>query len=428
MTKHGVSWGGRALVALALSVVLAGLLSRVVDDTVQRFDPSVGRYLVSEGTTGRNIGLVLVAVAGAIAVHAIIDALIQRGGRQTIGPYAGLTLAGIVWWAIATAIHRDMDQALMAEAGIAVLITVAVVLSPPNERTLLSLTHVVNFAAAAGLLFAALNPETQIECRPDKCGIFGQLFTGFLYQENGAARLVLLLLPVAVVVRSRGYFTLTVALAVTYVAATGSRTSILALVLVVAAMLIVRRVIRRRGDVERVPFLLRAAPLGALVLSTWFLMVSEHREFTGRGEIWARLRDTITGYDAILGPGPGTVGELVLAYGARAFGEHGQAPHMLVNSGVIGLAIMALALCAVAFKKRWDTYSVFGLLLLLVAATQFITEPAWELNIRSMSFVCMIASAGLFAASRLKEDEPPAADESAPSASPGRTIAQRANI
>jgi len=77
-------------------------------------------------------------------------------------------------------------------------------------------------------------------------------------------------------------------------------------------------------------------------------------------------------------------------------GEHGQAAHLLVNAGVVGLALFALALVSLIAQKHWTPTRTVALGFLLAASAEFLTEPGWGLNTRTFDFVAIMFAIGSF--------------------------------
>jgi hypothetical protein len=389
------SWGGRVLVMFAIAVLSSSIAKRVFDNTQQARDIFGHRYLISTGTTGRDVGYLLFGIAALLAVHAIFDALARQKFRPFRSLYATMLTMMLAWWVVSVLLRLGAESSDIIQLAIVAIVVVGVVLSPPTWRTLVSLTHVMNVAAAASLVYGLSQPTSQLPCRPDKCGIFGSLMTGFLFQENGAARLVVLLVPATVAIRHRGYLWVSFIVSGLYVAATGSRTSVATWAIAVLFTLVLRRLIGRDASAVRIPALIRFVPLASLMLSLGELLWLTGSALNSRGEIYAGIRSSLHGSALLFGPGPDTVGNLVLAYGARAFGEHGQAPHLLVYVGLPGFLLFAIGVASLVFKRRWNAESAAAFLFVLTAATQFFVEPVWELDITSMSLVVLMVTVGL---------------------------------
>lgn len=410
------SWGGRAIVLLGASVVLSAFLTRVVDGTMQRTDKTGERYLVSGGTVGQTLGAAMVLAAVVCAVIAIASA---RGSTSVGSWYSRWMLAAVAWW-IACALVLRLEWASLRnwyECAAAVLIAIAAIKAPPTRKTLLTLTHLLNFTVISLLAYGFANPGQQLPCRADKCGIFDSLFTGYLFQENSAARLVVLLIPVAWVVPSRAYLAFTLAGSGVFVFATGSRTSELTYLVAVAAVLWLRWVHRDgEPDSVRVYWVLRIAPLAFLLGSLYAFLFATGSSLTDRGAIYAGIRERLTGWSLLVGSGPDTVENLRLGF--RPSGEHGQVPHLLAQAGVPMVILFGAALAALLIGSRWSTLQATAFGLLLVTSTQFITEPPVVLEVRSMPFALLLLTVGLFIP---RESAPDPATASTSSARPALT-------
>lgn len=396
------SWGGTSVVLLALSVAATAVLSKLIDGTYQRTDYQGHRYLESAGNTGRLIAATVLLLAVAAALMAIWQAFVKitREPKKPVfrSGYAVLMFLLIVWWSFASVMRGEVkDAQSVFEVAAAIIIMVGVIASPPTIKTLQRLAHLLNVFSAVSLVYAYYNPLQQLPCRIDKCGIFGNMFTGFFYQENGAARVVVLLVPVAAAISSRWYLMLTLALATVYVAATGSRTSLLSLAIAIIIAVVVRRRLMGKSTKTTVPWPLRLAPLAALGASAYLFYTDDPHALTGRGEIYAGIRAQLHGEGLLLGTGSATVSHLILAFNALAFGEHGQMPHIAVRAGAVGVLLFTAAMFAVARRKHWTPIQAVGFSVLFVAATQFATEPSWELELRTMACTSMILTVGLLA-------------------------------
>ena len=62
--------------------------------------------------------------------------------------------------------------------------------------------------------------------------------------------------------------------------------------------------------------------------------------------------------------------------------EHGEAPYLLTNGGVIALSLFALAAMALCAART----PLVALLAAVPAAVAFVTEPSWEFSTRSPLF------------------------------------------
>lgn len=398
LKAQGETWGGRAVLLLTTSVVASSFLSRVVDGASLRLDNEGARYLVAGGSFGRNAGFVFVALAVLCTWPTVLRAV--REPVEVGSGYSRWMLALIGWWVACSLVFRLQLPDVMGfvEAVAALAIAVTVVIDPPNRRTLVRLTHLLNFTVVSMLAFGLANFSQQLPCRPDKCGIFGNLFVGYLFHENSAARLVVLLIPVAWAVPSRLYLAFTLVSSGVLIAATGSRTSYLTYGVALAVVIAVRWTQRNgRRDIIKVSRLIRAVPLAVLLASLVLFLFVPSSALTGRGAVYAALREFLTGWYLVVGPGPNTVSELQLGF--QLGGEHGQASHLLTQAGVVGLALFTAAMAALMFGSRWTLLQASGFGLVLVASTQFATEEL-ELSTRTISYVVIVLSIGLLSGRR----------------------------
>lgn len=386
------TWGGRAIIMLVVSVVASSFLSRIIDGATQQISQDGERYLVVAGSVGRTAGFAFVAVA---VLFALVAGLTAAKPILVNSWYSRWMLALIAWWLACTLVLRleSPDTMTWIEAAAAAAIAIGVVAAPPNRRTLLHLTHVLNLTVISMLAYGLVNFTEQLPCRADKCGIFGNLFVGYLFHENSAARLVVLLIPVAWVVPSRLYLIFTLTGAGVLVAATGSRTSYLTYGAAVLVVLLLRWTQREgRRDTVQVGRLVRAIPLGVLLASFVVFLFVPSSALTGRGAVYAALRERLEGWMLLVGPGPDTVASLQLGF--QLGGEHGQAPHLLVHAGAVGLVLFAAAMSALLLGRRWTLLQASGFGLVLVASTQFATEEL-ELSTRTVSYAVIVLSVGL---------------------------------
>lgn len=394
------SWGGRALFLLAAGAVLSAAASRVLDHTIQYEDLSGRRYLESGGNVSQYVTLGMSGLAIVCAVIGIAYGYTSRNGRLAI---SGVYPASIFWlvtfWALAMSLFRGEASSISkaAEVALALVVTTSIFFSPPTLRTLSNISHLLFFTAIGAIAFDLYGEGTPLACRVDKCGIFDNMLTGFWYQENGAARVMLLMLPAVMAIKSKFYSLLIIGATLVFMLGTASRSSLVGFGVAVVLIWMGRRRIWGDRNPRRLALALRILPLAAYGVSAYLLFNSTIEALTGRGEIYAGIRSAAKGMEAIFGSGSGTVQNLSLGYNALAFGEHGQAPHLLVQAGAVGMLLFAVAMIAVVAKTKWTPLQFAGYALLAVSSTQFITEPSWELSPKTTAFAMMILSAGLIA-------------------------------
>ncbi|CAM3964723.1 hypothetical protein JAAN108728_04660 [Janibacter anophelis] len=400
--------GGGIIFLAAATVLLYGLLGKVIDGRTEVTD-SVGRTHVYEGgNVGATVALLCLFLA---AIGGLAQIVSTRLPRARVGSAFGWCLILLfVWWAFVDFLRRDGIMPLVQGPIIGSILLLGVLVSPPTLRLLPALNALRDVMVAASIAFSVLSPQFgQAPCREDKCGTFGTLWTGLFSNENAASSQLLLLTP-ALVVASRPRFVLSTALLGVFVLGTGSRTSIAALAIATCLIVLVRiRAGNRTGDISAAPLAVRAIPFLALLASLLVFLTIGQGELTGRGTIYEFVRSKLVhGVDLVLGPGPDAM-EGVL--GGFVVSEHGQAPYLLVNLGIPGLVIFGLAMAALMTVGRWSLARSVGLIMMITAASRFVTEVGMPLNPRTMEFVALLTAAGFFAYRRAGSSaEPPASE------------------
>jgi hypothetical protein len=370
-------------------------------------------YWQTTGNKGGVIAILLMACAGVCALVGIYKNF--RGSRR-LGVFAGLMVALIVWWLFATHLRGERNTLQLLAPDLAVFaVMIGVVMCPPTWRTVAALAKLLNFTVIACLSYSFLYPTLgQLACRVDKCGIFGSYYTGFLTQENAAGKLVASLVPAAVAIRSTRRMVASLGLAGIFIAATASRTALAAFVVGVAFVIYLRRQDLRESVHVSVAW--RTIPVVALAVSLYLFLTVDDQAMTGRGAIYAGIRAQLHGDALFFGSGANTmlrVAELGGTAGVVVGGEHGQAPHLLVHAGVLGLVLFALAAASLIAYRHWTPLRAVALGFILVASAQFLTEPGWLLEPRDLDIVTMLFAIGVFAtqAPELQLQESAATDQ-----------------
>lgn len=392
LPEKGFSWGGAGLVLLATSVIAYAALGKIIDGNVQIQD-STGRTLVYEGgSVGATLALLLVLAGAGCAVIGFLTGRLQRllGSAFTVS--LGLCLA---WWLLGSVLLRrgDLGPVGLVVIGLGFVIALGVVASPPNRGTLLALNVTRDVAVVGSIALSLLLPSIgTLPCRADKCGVFGSMWTGFFFHENVAASAPLILLPLAVIYRAPWKRWAAFLLLAVLVLGSGSRTALLALA-VAGALLILLPRWRRSG----LPIWAAWAPLAAFVTSALFYLRVIPIELTGRDWVYSAVAGAMHGYAGVFGPGSP---ELAKGTGGWVVGEHGQAPHVLLQLGWVGFFLFLGAM--VGFVRLAETRRpdhLLGAGVLLVPASRFVTEPSLMFETRTMEFAAMCLAMGLLASS-----------------------------
>jgi hypothetical protein len=396
------SWGGRSICLLVLAVILGSFLSKVVDGVQREVLRNGAVEYVANGNVG---GLVGVALFGGAVLCAAVG-VVQSGFRLRVSsPFTACMFVLVCWWVFCAVVLRrdpvDVEQSLFI-VGIGI-VACGVCMDPPKVSTLRILDILRTVAIV--LMFAVwfVDPSgSYLPCRPDKCGVFGSLYVGFVYTENAAAQLIILLLPCAIVLRRESSFWASIGSVLLFISATGSRTSLINLAVMLTFVVWHRyRLARSNTGIVRVRWTWRAIPTATLATSMFVFMSYSGSQLTGRGSIYAGVRQQLTADTLLIGSGPDTMRKIFSAGLLRHFqaiGEHGQAPHVLVQAGVIGFTLFSVALLLLLFGRfEWAVVQVAGFGLLLTASLQFVTEPGWTFYPRSLQMATMLLAMGLLA-------------------------------
>lgn len=381
------SWGGAGVTLLATSVIAYASLGKVVDGNVQIQD-ATGRNLVYEGgSVGTWVALLLLFLGAGCAALGFLTGRVQRLTGSVVTVILGLCLA---WWTLGALLIRRHDQgtAALVLTVLGFVIALGAVADPPNRGTMRNLNMVREVAVLGSIgLSLALPAIGTLPCRADKCGAFGSMWTGFFYHENAAASAPLLLLPLAVAYRRpwRRWASF-VALAV-LVLGSGSRTALVAL-LVGGLVILLLPGWRSRG----LPAWVVWAPVSAYVLSSLFYLDVVPVDLTGRDWVYEAIADVMTGYGGLFGPGSQALAQ---GTGGWVVGEHGQAPHVLLQLGWVGFVLFLMAMVALTrYQRSKHPQHILASALALVSASRFVTEPSLMFETRTMEFVgvCLLLS------------------------------------
>ena len=384
--------GGLILLLGTLAVMLYAFLAKVVDGRVESTD-SVGRTVVYEGG-GNSAGLVAALCLFLAACVALSQILSWRFPRARIGSAFGWSALFLVgWWGLVTLVRGDGAATLLSGPIIGAVLLVGVITTPPTLALMSALNWVRDAMVVGSILFSLLSPQYgQAECRADKCGLFGSMWTGLFPNENAASAQLLLLAP-ALVVASRTRLLISASLLTVLILGAGSRTSLAAWFLGLVVILYLRRRIGVDGEANA-PLALRAVPLASLGLSGLIFWQAHDDDLSGRGHIYDFIKDKLAyASDLVLGPGPDAM-EGVL--GGFVVTEHGQVPYLLVNQGLPGLVIFTCALACLLLPLR-GTAAAVAVVAVVIASARFATEVGMPLNPRTMEFVVLLWAVGLIA-------------------------------
>lgn len=385
------SWGGAGVVLLAIGVLLYGAVGKAVDGNIQLTDASGRTFTYEGGSMAPYVSLLVILCGAVCATLGMVFGRLERFFNNGVTLFLGLTL---LWWLVGGLLWRRDQLSLLDLVTIMLGIAIAAgcVANPPNLGTVRALNWVRDIGAGGSIALSVLMPSIgTVPCRADKCGLFGSMWNGFFLHENSAAPPFLVLLPFAALAPSHWRRGLSVAIVAVLTLGSGSRTAILAL-LVATAIVVLYPFWRRTG----IPFWARCAPMAAFIGSALLFFQLIPIDITGRDWVYNAIRSALHGYGAIFGAGSPA---LVQGSGGWVAGDHGQAPHLLLQLGVVGFLLFGLALLwfiRLGRTTHWQHLMAAGIL--LVPSSRFLTETGLEFSTRTMEFAITCLVMGLLPA------------------------------
>lgn len=370
------------LVLLTISYPATTLVGAAIDN--QRKERDTQGYLVwvADADFSSDLRQLLILGMAVLSIHIILSAATRRVAR-------GVVLSSILWVLIilaATLIRGDLREAFAA--FLASLILVASMLIDLTKRDLVAPSIAALGALVVAVIFSALNPQrSHIDCRTDKCGVFGSLLTSYMPQENVLALYATVTLALCLFALKRWIRVFSLMLSMLIVMSTGSRAAIAVSIGITFLWLISQAGPNAKKLVGKATSL---TTILALVASTAvFLGIVRSDGLTGRDFIFDIVLDGFLEMP-LIGPGRGILEEAYNLGRSANFliaHEHGQAPYLLGSGGLLAfLAFVGFAL-NIAFSKTVDPPSRIGVGLISASlAAFFITEPSVQADPRSPTF------------------------------------------
>lgn len=344
-------------------------------------------------------GLLLLVVAFEV-LH-----MIRRAGRNPVGnmPVAVAFCAITGTMLVGTLFHSEGN----ISRGFLLVSTLTLML--------LLRTHSIRGVAVAGLLismtilfsssvFGLFGGHSAITtCRADKCGFTGVLFSGVMSHENSLGLLLVLLLPLLSLVHDRLLRFFGITAVSTLILASGSRTSLLAL-LAVLTVWKVSTVGFGQWSKEHPLALQRASlliPVGCFGAATYLVLASsdDPSAFTGRAQLWNLALGAIWDDPAF---GKGLYGWAEIRQTTGAFGAAaGYSPHnQLLDVALQGGVLAGIAFIILTFV--WVKYAWYGsmpaALFITAVAVAGISERPLALGVPDWSSVALVAGVVLLTA------------------------------
>lgn len=389
--KHGLhercSWA--LLVLLAANPLLDQAISRLVDQTVEVRD-EYGRLLSTSPSTTSGTALRLALALGVISLSI---AVIYIGYRRARGHLTLFTAFAVVTVS-ATTLRGGADAGEFLKLSANALALCAAGFACITYRGLSRLGHFAIISAIVNLTYGAVESAAWRPCRDDKCSPTGQLLTGLYTHENSLSRGLIVLLPTMALLPNPIWRRLGLVSLLSIVVLTGSRAALPSAVLAVICYgyLRLQRVNDKRFyDVALVDIPDHAQPVGpgrifgwlpilAFAGSAGLLVWLPGGALTGRGDIYEIIRQGLS-VDPWFGPGRELLAR-ANQQGAIDFlaqHEHGQAPNVVMNQGLIGATVFALALLSVAIRTRTTARAQISAISAPLTVF-FLTEPTVTLG------------------------------------------------
>jgi hypothetical protein len=379
------------ILALAASGPFSYFASSFVDHAQKVRDSSGQLVWTSDGDAARLISIVFAFVELCLAIYLLAS---RRRKEESLGRAQMFFIASA--WAIVLAGALRYPQTSIS--SIFHFATAALCLAPLARgldwTSLRSLAIVGRLVYMTNIAYFLLFDNAANECRSDKCSIVGALVRGYFPHENTLAMYVCLLLPFSFNSRAK-YLAMDVVATAFLVASTGSRIGIGMWIIALIALLAARHLARPQTWrlVGSVAPLMRLLPTIGLAASLFVYLFSSPLELTGRGFIYALTLDEVKKH-WLIGPGREI---LQVAYDqGRSAGfliahEHGEAPYLLTNGGVLAFSLFALATMALCVSRT----PLLAVMAGAPASIAFVTEPVWEFSTRSPLFFSLALTVAL---------------------------------
>lgn len=391
-TMFGDSWGGWIVLLCSVAVVVDAAGALLLDGR-RLVETSAYRTIeVRDGNTSVMITAMLwLAMLGIAGV-----AILERLERIPVAvAFATPILLAFAWGAIASFLRGDAGRWPFEMAALTVS-CLALMASPPTRTTLARLNTLRDVVALTTVLYSGVDASTRLPCRDDKCGVFGTIWPGYFSHENSAGSYVALLAP-AMIVSTGSRFVFSNAALILFLAASASRTALLAYLATLVFVVLYRNRVRLRSAVSP-NALWRLFPLGSLTLSgLLYFIPMDHSFLTGRGMIFAAARAAFTDTAKyVLGIGPQILQDGIM--GGWIHTAHGEVPHLMLLFGFPGLLLVAVALSTVAVTIEWTWQRTVALGFLVGLGTRFLTEAGMLTELRSQEAAVLLLCVGLFSA------------------------------
>lgn len=375
------NWNGSAVLVFVMAWVLnaPSLIASLTGYVIIRYEAAVQsnvrRLFGADDQIKNYLVLALALLAGCLAYRAV------RRGRAPLHGVAVVALALCVTANLSNPNSGEPIFSSGAAALVAVFIAAAVLPKGP-EAYLGAATFGVTFTAASALM-AVLKPEMgTYDCRQDKCGPLDTLIPGVAESENALALALVVALPfVYLAFRGRVRFTLTACVSL-MIYLSGNRTSLAAVAIVIALILVLKPGAATREAGRNVIAYCSIAALALVGLVLPHMSFVTPTTFTTRGYLW-ELGLRIVNQEAPW-TGMGAAGwqhlfDRGLIARPSIYSAHNQWVDVQYAGGFLGLALFCWWLALIVRGGRSDPRALA--LILAPALAIGLTERAWAFGI-----------------------------------------------
>jgi hypothetical protein len=299
----------------------------------------------------------------------------------------------ILLWPIALLVSTSLraDKVGIGIIVVSLVVYLALVVSQPRDRDFLYTARVVVGITVVAAIYSFVDPgRALISCRADKCSIWGGLLTSFMPQENVLALFALGGLMLVAFAMRGGERVFAIILISIILYSTGSRGAIIAGIAVLSIHFCGYLAKKYRVK-NRVAFAaLSLIPITMTLASgLGFFVPGIFGSLTGRDFIM----NLLLGYwekSPIIGPGRQVLADAYNAGNSANFlmsHEHGQMPYVFISGGLIAAIPFVFFVFRLSHSTRSFGRDQVALLGLLVGISIiFLTEPAWQFDVRAPTF------------------------------------------
>lgn len=337
---------GSTFILLLGWVKFASIVYGKFSDEVVPTRDQLGKLTLSPVSLSPQIESLLMFGVLAFALFMIAQSSIRPGPRLISYFGLGVIATSIVVMAADPSAYRNV---LTGNSMIMLVVLIAATIATPSRRGILTggAVFVLSICSLGAFIGVYDQSKVFMECRTDKCGIAGEFYMAATSHGNTLGMITAVGIPfiwLAFTGRTRlwmlGYVGLNLVL-------TGSRTAILAGVIVMAVLLLTQPV-REAGDRAsgKNRQLLTYAVVISSVIAAILPLTGRRDEFaTGRGYLWRIALKTVE-HNPIMGAGI-TAWDKFFAQGeigaAAAYSTHNQWLEILFLGGTVAIVIWILS-------------------------------------------------------------------------------------